>query len=195
MKKSFRVILIILSALIIAFIIIYGIDVNQRKAFNRKMNAQIDQATTSTVISINIYASVIAKDTIVINAPIEKVWNVLTGIDGWPQWQTGVTKAVIKGSLQKGTDFEWESKGINFSSTIHTCNHYKSFGWTGTTFGAQAIHNWTFKEREGKTLVIVEESLEGILPTIMKHTFQSDLEKGMKRSLEDLRRQVMITYN
>lgn len=44
-------------------------------------------------IPINTNAPVIAKFKMVINAPSEIVWNVLTSIDTWPEWQKAVTKA------------------------------------------------------------------------------------------------------
>ncbi|CAN0402155.1 unnamed protein product, partial [Scytosiphon promiscuus] len=41
-----------------------------------------------------------------------------------------------------------------------------------------AIHNWTLSEKKGRTIVRVEESMEGILVTLFKNFFNKNLEKG-----------------
>lgn len=61
------------------------------------------------------------------------------------------------------------------------------FGWTGTTIGTSAVHNWTFADRDGSTLVKVEESLEGMLPRLFKRYFQRTLDQGIQTSLEELK--------
>jgi len=42
-----------------------------------------------------------------------------------------------------------------------------------------AIHNWTLKEMNGQTEVIVDESMEGFLAVLFKKSFNRNLEKGM----------------
>ena len=134
-------------------------------------------------ISINKNAPVSHHTQIEIFAPIEKVWKTLTEIKNWPNWQKNVTKIQIDGDPEENKSFKWRADNLIFTSTIHTMKKYAEFGWTGKIFGAKAIHNWTFKELNSKTIVQVEESLQGIFPFIFKNKFQKNLEKGMMENL------------
>lgn len=71
---------------------------------------------------------------------------------------------------------------------MHTVEAYKFLGWTGTSFGMYAVHNWTLTEKEDNTLVEVEESMEGWLARIFKKMMNKNLEKGMQTWLELLKR-------
>ena len=136
---------------------------------------------------INETAPVVAKQQLLIHAPVETVWNVLTSINDWPKWQSTITQAQLKGAVREGTVFVWKAGGLNFTSKIHTCQPFDFFGWTGKTIGASAIHNWMFKKQGESTLVFIEESMQGFFPSIMKKKFNKDLEKGMRRNLEELK--------
>lgn len=138
-------------------------------------------------LEINEKAPVVAKQQIGINAPVETVWTILTSINDWPKWQSAITRAQLKGSVEEGTEFIWKSAGINFTSKIHTCQPYQFFGWTGKTIGASAIHNWIFKQLGETTLITVEESMQGFFPSLLTKKFQKNLEEGIRKSLEELK--------
>lgn len=174
----------ILSGLIIIAVTGYAIDSKQRADFVRKTNAGM----LSHDLDINLSAPTVAKREIVINAPIEQVWSKLTSINEWTKWQSSITSAEIDSAPEKGASFRWTSGGIPFHSTIHTSKRLESFGWTGTTLGAQAIHNWHFTREGDKTKVSVEESLQGLLVRLFAGYFQDNLNTGMQTSLEELRR-------
>lgn len=138
-------------------------------------------------IPVNQIAPVKSEGVISIAAPLDAVWHVLTRIDGWPSWQEDVTDSALQGELREGAVFRWKAGGIRFTSRIHTMKEKTMFGWTGETFGASAIHNWTFSERNGVTTIKVEESLQGFLPSLFRNYFQRKLERGMRKNLEELR--------
>lgn len=136
---------------------------------------------------INLKAPVISKQSVEINAPVEKVWKILTGINEWENWQSQVTHAEIIGQPKEGAFFIWYAKGLTFKSQIHTCMPFQKFGWTGKTVGANAIHNWNLVDNEKNTTVFVEESLQGFIPELFKRKFQEDLNEGMQKNLEELK--------
>lgn len=138
-------------------------------------------------IEINEKAPAVSRQNIFIQAPIEKIWSVLTSINEWPSWQSAVKEATLKGMLAEGTEFVWKSGGLIFHSKIHTCDPYHSFGWTGKTIGAQAIHNWKFEVKENGIIVSEEECLQGFFVLLMKKNFQKSLTEGMAKSLEELK--------
>lgn len=136
---------------------------------------------------INEKAPVKARNQIEINAPINSVWNILTEIDNWANWQKAVTKTVVNGEIIEGTTFDWKAGGLSFKSQIHTSEPTTRFGWTGKTIGTSAIHNWIFEDKGKSTLVTVEESLDGFLPKLFKNFFQKTLDEGILKSLEELK--------
>ena len=138
-------------------------------------------------IPVNQNAPVKSEGVITISAPIDAVWRVLTQIGDWPTWQKEVSEAALQGELKEGAVFRWKAGGIRFTSRVHTVREKTMFGWTGKTFGAAAIHNWTFSEHGGGTTVKVEESLQGFLPSLLRNYFQKNLEAGIARNLEELR--------
>jgi uncharacterized membrane protein len=138
-------------------------------------------------IPVNEDAPVRSEGVIEISAPTEAVWGILTQIEGWPTWQSEVTSSEVHGGLEEGVEFNWKAGGIRFASKVHTIVEKRMLGWTGRTFGAFAIHNWTLEESSGSTTVRVEESLEGFLPSLFRKRFQKILDVGVKKNLEDLR--------
>jgi uncharacterized membrane protein len=138
-------------------------------------------------IPINEHAPVKSKSQIEINAPVATVWKVLTDISNWTKWQKAVSETEVLGEIREGTKFNWKAGGLSFKSVIHTENPMSMFGWTGTTFGASAIHNWTLKGTGNKTIVKVEESLQGVFPRLFRGYFQKNLDSGVVTNLEELK--------
>jgi uncharacterized protein YndB with AHSA1/START domain len=139
--------------------------------------------------SINNNAPVKCSKTITINADSKKVWSVLTNIDNWATWQTDISKPKLNGELKPETTFDWKTGGAKIHSTLHTVNPNSQFGWTGKTFGMFAIHNWTLTETNGKTIVEVNESMQGFLAELFKKSFNKNLETGMQKWLDLLKKE------
>ena len=177
--KKFLYTLIVLAFITISFFCYEGYTFDQYIANQSK--------TASMNIPINQTAPVKADSQIEINAPLSTVWETLTNISNWPSWQKDITEAVVHGNIQEGTGFDWKAGGLSFKSRIHTAIPQSSFGWTGTTFGARAIHNWTFEEKGNKTIVRVEESLQGAFPKLFRSYFQKNLSAGVANSLKELK--------
>ena len=139
-------------------------------------------------IPINENAPVKSRNQIEIQAPIDTVWHTLTDIKNWNKWQKAVTETTVDEKIKEGTIFNWKAGGLSFKSKIHTSKRNSAFGWTGTTIGASAIHNWTFiKKDENTTIVIIEESLQGVFPKLFKRYFQNNLDKGVLTNLLELK--------
>lgn len=136
--------------------------------------------------SINENAPVVEKQETFIPATPELVWEVISNINQWPEWQSDVTQAELFGELQEGATFKWKAGGIQFKSELHTVIEHHAIGWTGKTFGAKAIHNWYFEEKDGGTMVYVEESLQGLFPGLLKKRISENLREGMKKNLVEL---------
>lgn len=139
--------------------------------------------------SINNNAPVKCSKTITIKADSEKVWKVMVNINHWADWQTLINYAKLQGELKPNTTFNWKTGGAKIHSTLHTVEPFSQFGWTGKTFGMFAIHNWKLTEKDGKTEVVVEESMEGFLAGVFNNFFNKNLENGMQTWLDLLKKE------
>lgn len=132
-------------------------------------------------------APVTCSKSLLINATPAQVWAVLTAINQWPNWQSGIKQARLNGPLQAGSTFVWQTGGATIRSTLHTVEPYSQLGWTGKTMGLYAIHNWHLEAVGDQTQVAVEESMAGLLATVFKKTFNKTLADGMQHWLAQLK--------
>lgn len=139
--------------------------------------------------NVNSNAPVKCSKSISINADSKKVWDILTDINNWASWQSEIKNPKLNGELKPKTTFTWKTGGAKIQSTLHTVISEKEFGWTGKTFGMFAIHNWALTVQDGKTIVSVDESMEGFLAKLFKKAFNKNLERGMLYWLEQLKKQ------
>ena len=177
MKKIIYILLTLLMILVVFFFYeSYSFNNYINNSNNEKMN-----------IPINEKAPVKSKNQIIINAQIDSVWLILTDIRNWSKWQSAVSETTVKGDISEGAQFDWKAGGLSFKSRIHTVKPKVMFGWTGKTFGAYAIHNWTFEKNGNETIVTVEESLQGAFPKLFSGYFQKNLDLGVLTNLEELK--------
>ena len=139
--------------------------------------------------SINTKAPVQTVKQITIHASPEKVYAIMSDVNNWPDWHGDVQSPSLQGNFEKGNSFNWKSNGLTIHSTIHTAKPGSKLGWSGTAFGAFAIHNWTFTPDHDYTIVTVEESMEGWLVTLFKGKFQKGLETSLQVWLKNLKAQ------
>jgi|SRR5688500_8177013 len=131
-------------------------------------------------IQVNKSAKAYSKQEVSINAPVQKVYTVLSDINNWAKWQGTVRKATLAGEPAVGKEFNWKAGSLSVKSKIHTANPFSEFGWTGRIWWITAVHNWTLKEQSGKCIVTVEESLNGLLPGLMRKSLQEDMIQSIK---------------
>jgi uncharacterized protein YndB with AHSA1/START domain len=123
---------------------------------------------------------------ITIHAPIEKVWLLLTDVSSWPKWQTDISTAEMPGPLQAGTTFSWTTGGTHIKSRLALVQPYDQFAWTGTAFGATAIHVWKLSRlADGGTIVKTDESMHGFLLSLFYSS--KKLEETDQRWLDRLK--------
>lgn len=128
-----------------------------------------------------------ARKEIVIAAPLETVWALLTDIERWPQWQPDVSSARLEGALAVGTVFRWKAKGLGIVSTVQALEQGRCIGWTGNSVGMRAVHIWTLEPQGDGVRVATEESLSGWLAQTMKIFDPNFLEKSLEGSLQVLK--------
>ncbi|MET7759218.1 SRPBCC family protein [Streptomyces sp. NPDC005389] len=106
-------------------------------------------------------APVIVRLATVIDAPVERVWQLHTDIDAWATWNADVDQATLNGPLRTGTSFTWRTHGLDITSTVTELVPGERIVWGGPADGITGIHVWTFERTGGRVTVRTEESWSG----------------------------------
>lgn len=136
-------------------------------------------------IEVNKNAKAYGKEEILIHAPLNRVYRLVSDINNWAEWQSDVAEALIHGKFSENTEFTWKANGMKIHSKLHTIQQNAKIGWTGKMFWIKAVHNWWFTAKGESTLVEVEESLSGFGSSLMKKT----LNEGISKNLLELKRE------
>ncbi len=138
-------------------------------------------------MQIDEHAPMVARQQIMIDAPIHKIWTLETDINHWPEWQPGVTSAALDGGMAVGSVFRWKGQGLRITSTLQEVEAPRRIGWTGKAMGIDAVHVWTFEPQGGSTRVTSEESWAGWFTRLLKLLDRNLLNKSMEKSLQVLK--------
>ncbi|WP_069814594.1 SRPBCC family protein [Streptomyces sp. TP-A0874] len=113
-----------------------------------------------------------------IDAPVERVWELLAGLSGWPAWNPSIKSVAVVGEesadgptatpVACGTGFTWVNNGMRIRSQIAVAEPCRELSWTGVTLGIRAVHRNTFEELpDGGTMVRSEESMSAPLLALL----------------------------
>jgi len=139
------------------------------------------------VMKINEKAPVIASGEIEVAADANTIWEMMTSIDHWQEWNADVLSATLQGELAPGSKFIWKAGELTITSTISQMDRPSIFAWTGKTMGIKAIHIWKMVERGERVLVKTEESWEGLLPRLLRGLMQKMLKRSIDSGLLHLK--------
>lgn len=128
---------------------------------------------------ISEHATVSSAAEIVIDAPVERVWDVLTAIDAWPSWNPDVKSASLEGPLAEGSMFRWKAGPGTITSRLEHVDRPRLIAWTGRTLGIRAVHVWRLEPWNGTTLVRTEESYEGLVARVLRRWLQKTLDSAL----------------
>lgn len=147
----------------------------------------------SSVMEINLKAPVIAQHQITINAKSETIWQLLTDINQWADWNPNISEAKLEGALKPGSTFRWKSGGTAILSTLQEIEPQHRISWTGQVIGTRAIHTWMLEPQGESVLVRTEESFEGWLVLLTKGMMQRMLDISLQEWLEHLKQRAEAT--
>jgi uncharacterized protein YndB with AHSA1/START domain len=140
-------------------------------------------------MEINRNAPIVGSTEILVSAPIETVWDLLSDIDGWPRWNPAISEAHLEGQLGPDSTFQWKAGPGGITSTLREVSPPHTLAWTGKTFGINAVHVYRLLDTGGATRVHTAESWEGLPARLMKGRMQKTLDENLERGLEALKRE------
>ena len=146
-------------------------------------------AWISTLMDINRSAPAIATHEVIIQAPLDRIWNLLKHIDRWPNWNLAVKFAKLDGPFEPGGRFRLKSGGVATVSTLQEVEPMSRIVWTGKALGTESIHVWTFNLTTKGVKVTTSESLDGWLVKLTRKSMQTALDHALIDWLYELKRQ------
>lgn len=118
---------------------------------------------------INEDAGIRDKQSIIVNAPIDKVWSILVDINSWPSWNADVKKAKAE-DLAEDVSFKYTIGNQTVRSVFQKIDAPYLITWTSKSRLIKAVHVWRLETTgENQTIVSSEESQEGIFTLFYGH--------------------------
>lgn len=118
---------------------------------------------------INENASIRDQHSIIINAPIEEVWEILTNLKEWPSWYGNVKRMEVDEMVEEGTQFKWTLGRVKSISQIQRLARPNTFSWTGKSKWVKRIYVWSLEADENQTIVTVSSSLQGTFTVLVEN--------------------------
>jgi uncharacterized membrane protein len=123
-----------------------------------------------------------------VGAGADKLWEILTDVDSWPQWQgTHFVKLSEPGRITEGSNFIAELAGSKWQLKVTKAEKPNRIVWVGRRPGLKAVHEWEFNEVEGKTLVTTKESMRGWMLFLAHRRARTILSNTDGKWLNDLK--------
>jgi uncharacterized protein YndB with AHSA1/START domain len=138
-------------------------------------------------MNINRHRPIVGRQSVVIRAPVEAVWSLLTDIDRWVHWNPDIRHAELRGSLTQGAIFHWEFGGRSLWSRIHEVMPLRKLAWSGQAGMVVTLQVWTLVPIEDGVSVQVEMSWEGLSAPSETRDLQRAIETLLTRWLTFLR--------
>jgi hypothetical protein len=137
-------------------------------------------------VHIDQNAPVTAHQEINVAASREVIWDLLTTMDRWADWNPGV-KTASQPTLEQGAVFRWKAGAVSLTSTLQEVEPPRVLGWTGTSMGMHAVHVWRLESNGQETLAHTEESWSGTLPRLLPGMMRRSLQKTLDSWLRHLK--------
>ena len=107
-------------------------------------------------------APIRASHEVVIDAPVQRVWQVLSRPQGWSAVDADISAVRVDGAVSEGTGFTWRNGRTRLASTVAVVDEARELTWTGAARGANAVHRHVLTPTDdGRTRLFTEESMAG----------------------------------
>lgn len=132
--------------------------------------------------------AVVASAEIVAKSSMQRVWEIITDLRNWSNWNTDIESMHVEGDTGLGTVFVWKAGGMTIESTITDFQPNTRIVWKGKTLGIDAYHVWEFSDKGDYTHIYTEEKFTGILPWLLPGTMRKEIDKALKHGVEALKK-------
>jgi len=118
----------------------------------------------------------------------EKIWDILADVEAWPKWQgTPFVKLKTPTPMREGSMFEFKIGGVKWKVMVTKAERPQKLAWIAKALGLKGIHEWEFREQEGKTLAVTRESVSGWTIIPLYFVTRMNVRKFDEKWLADLK--------
>jgi uncharacterized membrane protein len=172
-------------------------------------SADTQAEPTCAGLTIDHTAGIVSAHELQVDAPVDRVWDVLTDVADWASWQRAVEtieRLDDSSPLEPGSAFRWTTSvpasalapadTLVITSTVKAVEEDRCVLWEGPAVGAstqvdRGVHLWSLVEHGGTTTVRTIESWDAYalraLEADAKTQATALLGGGLQQWLEDLR--------
>jgi uncharacterized protein YndB with AHSA1/START domain len=132
-------------------------------------------------------AAVKASHEVRIEAPVVRVWELLSDVLGWGMWYPDVYDVHLDSGVKADARFTWTNGKSRIKSTFAVVDAEREITWTGVSSGAKAVDRNVLQPTGdgGATRVFCEESMAGTLLVLFFDS--AKLKAGMEAWLSALK--------
>lgn len=113
-------------------------------------------------------APVKARSEITINAPIEKVWEVLINLPEWPRFDPSFSSIRLESDVSVGAKASFKLKGFPIQGVFAVVDVDHELTWVGKSLWTRAIDRHVIERTvDGSTRLFLEESFVGLFAPLM----------------------------
>ena len=135
---------------------------------------------------------IVVHNEIVIPAPAERVWDLLTDVERWPSWYRACrwVRVESRDSAGRAASFRWKAHPVRLHSTVVAADRPHSFAIVADANGLHAERAFTIRATaDGLSSVVVShETQVGLLPRLARLIIAPRLRASNQAMFENLAR-------
>lgn len=121
-----------------------------------------------------------------IEAPVDRVWELLADVPAWHTWDAGVHDVHLDSTVAADARCTWANGRARMKSRFAVVDPGRELTWTGTSAGAKAVDRHVLRATDdGATRVYTQESMAG--PLLVLFYSSAKLQTGMEQWLAALK--------
>ena len=126
-----------------------------------------------------------------IDAPVDRVWAILTDVERWPEWTASMTRITPadSGPLGPGARFHIEQPKLKPAIwTVSLWEPKRRFAWGTTSAGVGVQGDHIIEERDGGCDVTIDLTLKGWLGGLIGIVSRKVIERYVRLESEGLKK-------
>jgi uncharacterized protein YndB with AHSA1/START domain len=131
------------------------------------------------------------EETVLVEAPPDKVWAIYSDVEQWPKWTSTMEKIqrLDHGPLEVGSTARIDAKGSPSSVwTVTECTEGKSFTWESTARGVKLVAWHLIEPDGGGSRVNLGVRMSGLMATLLSPFLRSLARRNVKTEAQGLKR-------
>ncbi len=109
-------------------------------------------------------APITASHEVIVDAPVGRVWQLLSQPENWAEVDPGISDVNVDGAVIEGRRFSWRSGRTRMTSRFAVVDVEREMTWIGAAFGSKVVHRHVLTAiDENTTRLYSEESMAGPL--------------------------------